>query len=249
MTNTERSGARIPKSALKVNALETRSDNDLQHEQTGILVDFANEPSGFTLRKAAFNIELEERLLPFPNLRPFIGNCHPLEAEVIIVGCNAATLLSRPFTDFWDGDTGLDLAAFDKFYGTERKRQRTRGKKPRRKSYFSPTRRRINTIVAGLPKGTRWIATNVYWTPTECQGDLKEEQKVSEDFKWLLHACCPRVILAHGNEAYEAVRQLVATMAPEHSPQVEGCPHLGRCLTKDELAGAILKVRWGLGLS
>jgi hypothetical protein len=249
MSNTENSGAKIPESRSNINVLEIRNDDDPQREGLIATARFSDESNGINLHKAAFNTELEGRLHPFPNLRPFIGNCHPLEAEVIIVGCNAATLLSRPFTDFWDGDTGFDLVAFDRFYGNERKSQWTKGEKPRHKSYFSRTRQRINTIVASLPRGARWIATNVYWTPTECQSDLKEEHKVSEDFKWLLRACRPRVILAHGDKAYEAVRQLVATIAPGHSPQVEDCSHLGRCLSKGELAGAILKVRRGLGLS
>jgi hypothetical protein len=46
------------------------------------------------------------------NTRPFICDGSPLRCRLFIVGLNAATILKRPFLDFWSDGGGLDRDAF-----------------------------------------------------------------------------------------------------------------------------------------
>jgi hypothetical protein len=160
-----------------------------------------------------------------PNARPYMGSCHPAKAELIFAGYNPATKLSKPGTEFLDDDGTPKLTEFDRFYGDEREKQLTKRGKPKKRK--SRTRERIDEIVSKLSI-ERWIMTNVYWTPSERQRDLKVGQLRAENFTWLLSQCQEvKLIIAYGNKAGEVVKRLVARRPEGNRPQVVVCKHLG----------------------
>jgi uracil DNA glycosylase superfamily protein/uncharacterized protein DUF1643 len=176
-----------------------------------------------------------------PDSRPYMGSCHPAEAEVLFVGYNPATKLSKPGTDFLDSHGTPKLTVFDQFYGDEREKQLTKGGKPKKRK--SRTRERIDEIVHGL-SAERWIMTNVYWTPSEQQRDLKAGQLNAENFTWLLNQCQKaKVIIAYGNPAIKSVNELVARIPEENRPRVVECKHLSYGLRKQYLQDKINEAR------
>src|SRR6267378_4183120 len=78
------------------------------------------------LTKTRFDNCLQCHLSQCLAARPFLCEGHPLAAEVFIVGFNSATLLTGPFMNFWNANTGMDLARFDRVYCSQRTKQKTK---------------------------------------------------------------------------------------------------------------------------
>ncbi len=172
------------------------------------------------MSKNRFSRELKKRLLRCPGARPFLCSGHPSDAKIFIVGFNAATPMDEPFSKFWKAKTGMKLKKFNTFYLSQ-----TKNGKP------SPTRRRIDKIAQKAGKKS-WLATNVYWTPTPKETDLPQAQKQESDFVWLMGACNPKKIIAHGKKAQAAV---AAWAKGQRSKKVQliNCVHLSRITTAD----------------
>ncbi len=203
------------------------------------------------MTKTQFDNHLRHHLSQCPKGRPFLCDGHPLAAEVFIVGFNSATVLTRRFVKFWNANAGMDLARFDQVYCSQRTRQKT--KTGRSKQPFSPTRARINKIADEVSLGLSsprnrywaqstikravrvrrpylWLATNVYWFPTPTQSSLPKAQMQNSYFLWLMGACNPRIIIAHGKQAQAAVGDLASGPSLKNVKLIT-CVHLSRIST------------------
>ena len=173
----------------------------------------------------ALTAKLEEILAKDPNVRPFVCDGRPEECRVFIVGTNPATAMREPFKDFWSSESGFDKKAWFKSYGDQRD-----GK-------WSPTRHVIEGVIEAAP-GVGFLETNVYATATASEADILSEHRDSDFFKVLVETVRPKVIIAHGREAYRTVGTFFrCTLKPSREfvtvPVSEDCvvlamPHFSR---------------------
>jgi hypothetical protein len=153
--------------------------------------------------------------------RPFICLGHPFEADIFVVGVNAKTDVNMPFWSFWKTETGMNLAKFDKRYLSQTVTHK-----------FSDTRKNINSIANNLSPGLRWLATNIYWHPSKDQALLSEHQtgnphlRTKSPFRWLMGACNPEYIIAHGSKAHTEVERLNSGGLLGNATVIK-CDHLG----------------------
>jgi hypothetical protein len=153
-------------------------------------------------------------------LRPFVCDGSPLACSVFLVGYNPATAMRSGFWDFWT-DQGFKRDAWLDAYARERALMPL---KPGMKSRptVSPSRRVIEWIIEGA--GIPVLETNLYARPSADMKSLKERDLAP--FRFLLDTIRPRVIVAHGKPAHEALEAL--------SPRAEvlAVPHFSRGWSK-----------------
>lgn len=148
-----------------------------------------------------FRAELQQKMLNNESNRPFICDKNPLTCKVWLVGINPATPMKDNFFDFFNKD-GFDYGKWENAYKQERREMQ--------KSKFSKTRIISNLIVAELKeKGINVLETNVYATPTSRAANLKQEDKDSQIFNFLLDNAEVKYILVHGNEAIEEMNTVL----------------------------------------
>lgn len=148
-----------------------------------------------------FRAELQQKMHNNESNRPFICDGNPLTCTVWLVGINPATPMKDNFFDFFNKD-GFDYGKWENAYKQERREMQ--------KSEFSKTRIISNLIVKELKqKEITILETNVYATPTSRAAELKQEEKDSQIFTFLLDNAEVEYILVHGNEAIEEMNTVL----------------------------------------
>jgi len=145
-----------------------------------------------------FETQLRELMgAPFPD-RPFVCEGSPLDCQVFIVGINAASSMKDDFWDFWRPGYGFDRAAWlDAYLATRTKPSRTR-----------KAMQIIMDQAMAEHSEVRFLETNIYSIPTARENMLKSHQKSTKVFDFLLASIKPQVLLVHGAEPAQYVRNL-----------------------------------------
>jgi hypothetical protein len=146
-----------------------------------------------------FQNDLEKLIGNPTDLRPFVCEGSPLDCKIFIVGFNPATALKHSFWSFWQPEYGFQKTEWLKVYKQERRDKPLSLGKKRRKE-VSNTRRVIEWIIAEA-KPMKCLETNIYAMPTEQARDLREQERVTRPFDFLLRAIRPQVMLLHGQDA------------------------------------------------
>ena len=137
-------------------------------------------------------------------VRPFVCDGSPLDCEVFIVGFNPATSMQMDFWQFWRSGYGFNKEAWLIAYKEERKhRPLTPGKT--RRNLLSNSRRIIEWILDET-SSVRCLETNIYAAPTENAIDLVSEKRITAPFDFLMEKIQPRLIVVHGEEAAEHIK-------------------------------------------
>jgi hypothetical protein len=183
-----------------------------------------------------FQMALENLTGNPTDLRPFVCEGSPLNCQIFIVGFNPATELKRSFWDFWQPDYGFQKAAWLELYKQERRGKPLSPGKTRR-AEVSNTRRVIEWIVAEA-KPVKCLETNLYAKATIQASDLKEQERITRPFDFLLKTIRPVAILLHGKDAARHIETTFGTsletnkMQPVQvewgTLQVIAVPHLSR---------------------
>lgn len=164
-----------------------------------------------------FQNDLENLIGKPTDLRPFVCEGSPLNCKIFIVGFNPATELERSFWSFWQPEYGFQKAEWLKVYKQERRdKPLPPGKK--RRNEISNTRRVIEWIIAeAMPE--KCLETNIYSKPTEKARDLRERERATQPFDFLLRTIHPRVILLHGQDAVKHIETIFETQIKLDSVQ------------------------------
>jgi len=119
-------------------------------------------------------------------LRPFVCEGSPLDCQVFVVGYNPATALDGDWWRFWTPGYGYRKRNWKDEYLRQRD-----GK-------ISKTRKRIEAIVSEM--GTiRVLEANIDARPSKRKSEYPKP--ITDAFDYLLSACAPKVIIAHGTDA------------------------------------------------
>jgi hypothetical protein len=164
----------------------------------------------------------------------------PLECKIFIVGFNPATELKLFFWHFWQPDYGFQKKEWLEVYKQERRSKPLSPSKTRRNE-ISNTRRVIEWITAeAMP--VKCLETNIYSKPTEQARDLREQERVTKPFDFLLRTIHPQVIFLHGEEAVKHIQVILKAQFKSGSLQsikvewgkvhVMAVPHLSRGWSK-----------------
>ena len=146
-----------------------------------------------------FQSDLEKLIGNPTDLRPFVCEGSPLECKIFIVGFNPATALKRSFWSFWQPEYGFQKTEWLEVYKQERRdKPLPPGKK--RRNAISNTRRVIEWITTEA-KPMKCLETNIYAKPTPQARDLREQERATQSFDFLLRAIRPQVMLLHGQDA------------------------------------------------
>jgi hypothetical protein len=141
---------------------------------------------------AVFRNQLRRVLAyPFPlrsDVRPFVCEGSPMSCDVFLVGFNPATTGPASFWSYWLSGYGFDKKRWLVDYKACRK--------PPKKS-VSPTRERIERVVAGLGP-FRCLETNIYAVPSRNAKALAATDRISDHFCFLIATLRPTMILVHG---------------------------------------------------
>jgi hypothetical protein len=148
-------------------------------------------------------------------MRPFTCTGSPLDCELFIVGLNSATVLRRPFWDYWDDASGFDREAFEADYVSLRQK---RGVRPN-----------IEQFVLGA-RPVRCLETNIYAVPTKKARNLRPQDRDPRIFWYLLTTIRPKGIFVHSNEPIDFFKAEVGRhdfIGPAPQPvEVRGTPTL-----------------------
>lgn len=121
------------------------------------------------------------------DLRPFVCEGSPLSCDVFVVGYNPATEMAGDWWRFWQDGYGYRKGAWYDEYLAQRGSE-------------SKTRRKIGEIVRGL-SGVSVLEANIDARPSKRKSTYPKP--VTKPFDFILGACRPRVIIAHGKDAVE----------------------------------------------
>lgn len=133
----------------------------------------------------AFREELQG-LMQSDSVRPFTCYGSPLACRVFLVGLNSATSLNQPFFDrYWTDTEGFLRDRFESDYLCIRKK--------------GGVRPRIEALVEGIAP-LRCLETNIYAVPSRKASQLRQKDKDSRIFEYLLKKIQPLGIVAHSNE-------------------------------------------------
>ncbi len=170
-----------------------------------------------------FEKQLKEKLKNFENPRPFICNGNLLECEVFIVGINAATEMEKSFWNFWVSEKGFQKEKWFENYIKERQSKPLAPGKTRRNK-ISSTRQRIELIVNSA-KSVKILETNLFSKATPKASDLKNKEKDTSIFEFLLKSIQPKFILIHGSETLNYLKKLYKIEIEKN--KLETCEILG----------------------
>ena len=153
-----------------------------------------------------FTKELEILLKRFEKARPFICDGNPLDCKVFIVGINAATEMEKDFWHFWSNKSGFNKKEWLNSYVAERSLKPLKANRTRR-NRLSNTRQRIEWIVDSIrPIGI--LETNLFAKATPTADELKNEDRKSPIFEFLVETIKPEVVFIHGKEVKEYFENL-----------------------------------------
>lgn len=141
------------------------------------------EPMPYDLRN--FTGDLAAVIGKPTRLRPFVCEGSPLECDVFIVGYNPATSMEGDWWQYWKEGYGFQKGAWFNDYQSQR-------------GGISKTRGKIEDIVATLP-GVRILEANIDARPSAKKSEYPKP--VTRPFDFLLDACRPKVVIAHGTDA------------------------------------------------
>jgi hypothetical protein len=138
------------------------------------------------------------------DLRPFVCEGSPLDCEIFLVGFNPATELATDFWSFWRTGYGFDKREWLKAYAQTRLTPKP-GKTRRLKT--SPTRLRMQAFVeAAAP--VKVLETNIFSADSADMRSLDRSRREIAPLHFLLEAIRPKVVVAHGDKAIEAMRPI-----------------------------------------
>jgi hypothetical protein len=120
-------------------------------------------------------------------MRPFVCEGSPLDCDVFIVGYNPATEMQGDWWSFWKRDYGFQKHMWKQEYLNQRGTAK-----------LTKTRERIEVIVAGLSP-LRVLEANIDARPSKRKSEYP--RPVTTPFDYLLRACTPKVVIAHGVDA------------------------------------------------
>ena len=136
------------------------------------------------------------------DLRPFVCKGSPLLCPVFLVGMNPASS-DKGFWRYWSV-AGFDYDSWFRYYTASRS---AAGKR----SSISPTRARIQVFTAASEAaGSPVLETNVYAVCAPSKRHLPVRMRDTRVFKFLLEAARPRLVVAHGDDALEALSSIFA---------------------------------------
>jgi len=165
-----------------------------------------------------FEARLKDLMGGNNNLRPFVCEGSPLACQAFIIGLNPANKLDDPFWKFWDSDYGFRKSEWFEYYKQE-KRSRPLAPGKTKRAAIGNTRRVIDWIVEEASP-VRCLETNIHALATARAKDLPTEYRRTEIFDFLLKAIDPKVLLLHGKDAEQHIKE-VSTSA-----QIIAVPHL-----------------------
>jgi hypothetical protein len=152
-----------------------------------------------------FEAELRHLIGQSTKVRPFVCNGSPLACKGFIVGFNPATEMAADFWDFWRSGFGFDRAAWFAEYKADRQRRPLRpGKKSR--PAVSNSRRVMEWVIEEAAP-IAILETNIFGLPTPKATDLPPGDRDTSPFDLLMKRVKPDVIVVHGNEAREKLRE------------------------------------------
>lgn len=140
----------------------------------------------FAVTLDEFETGLVEVIQRPSDLRPFVCEGSPLACEVFIVGYNPATAMQGDWWRFWKPGYGYQKRLWHAEYLNQRDGEE------------SKTRSRITAIVNGL-EGVRVLEANIDARPSKKKSQFPKP--ITEPFDYILNACKPRLIIAHGVDA------------------------------------------------
>lgn len=161
---------------------------------------------------------------PTPH-RPFVCQGSPLDCRIALVGFNPATAMEADFWSFWREGVGYDRDAWFQQYLRERAAKPLDQGRTRRLA-VSPTRRNIHAFIEGAGS-IGVLETNLYSLPSVDIRGLATADRDTAPFRHLLNAIRPRVIVAYGRDASEAMD----TLGPSGADIIKA-PHL-RLLSRE----------------
>ena len=133
-----------------------------------------------------FRADLIEIMEDPSDLRPFVCEGSPLNCDIFIVGYNPATEMQGNWWRFWKQEYGFEKRLWKEEYLKQRD-----GK-------MSKTRERIEAIVCGLSP-LRVLEANIDARPSKRKSEYPVP--ITKTFAYLLKACSPKIIIAHGVDA------------------------------------------------
>lgn len=119
------------------------------------------------------------------NLRPFVCEGSPLGCDLFIVGYNPATEMVGDWWRFWRDGYGYQKRRWFDEYLAQR-------------GYESKTRRKVGEIVRELPEASI-LEANIDARPSKRKNTYPKP--VTKPFDFILGACRPKVVIAHGKDA------------------------------------------------
>lgn len=128
--------------------------------------------------------------------RPFVCDGFPMECDIFIVGINPATSLKKDYWSFWQDDR-FDRDKWMQQYEEERKDKHFK---------ISPTRKKINYLVEQVFREYKCLETNVYTAATPNIAVLKEEQKKTDVFSFLVRCIQPKAMFIHGKDPADFIK-------------------------------------------
>lgn len=139
--------------------------------------------------------------------RPFVCKGLPSGCKIFIVGLNPATNMKQNFWSFWPGDSFEK----DEWQGAYEKARKRQGKTKK-----SSTRKNLNQITDAFPG--ECLETNLYWTPTDSEEELKhlirKRTVTIKPFFALLRMVGPRIVVGHGRQVI-AQRDAIEFIVPQ----------------------------------
>ena len=132
-----------------------------------------------------FEVELAKVIGRPSTLRPFVCEGSPLDCEVFIVGFNPATTMEGDWWRFWKPDYGFQKRLWKQEYLKQR-------------GGDSKTRKLIEAIVIELSI-VHILEANIDARPSRQKSEYRKP--ITTPFDYLLEACTPKVIIAHGVDA------------------------------------------------
>ena len=140
-----------------------------------------------------FETELRSLIGKDLSLRPFVCEGSPLSCTAFVVGTNPAT--SFPFWPYWESGYGFRKGSWLHTYEDARFASGNRKR-------WSPTRNMIERIVAAAAP-IKCLETNVFSKPSPSATDLRQGDRQTRIFEFLLKVIRPRVLHIHGKEVRE----------------------------------------------
>jgi len=132
--------------------------------------------------------------MPDKSMRLFVCNGSPFDCRVVLVGINPAFTGFKKtvsFWNFWNDESGFDI---QKWLSSFKKQRLTNGKPELTKS-----RNLIEYFREKLEeKSILLMDTNIYMKETPRYSQLKNSEKDTESFWYLIKTINPQIIILHG---------------------------------------------------